>query len=281
MSISSVLGRWWLAVAVAACCGLVPSLAQAEIQVGVACSGKKAKSEKRTTDISYFIPVVWNIPQEEWENMYCVTHVKCVALGHCRADSPEEQDAADKLKQEIAAEEARLQRERRAKIAEAERRRERERQQADEERRQKAIVDAAEAARREKQLAADVARRAKQAADDAKRFGVSVDTAKELTDAREAARKKMPPAPEKCVIDHPASTQELDFTPMTMMQAKAQRDYAAVDRGQLCGGRGGSLGPLDCDKPADFFGAKFGSCKSVMRCAAYQETRQCARVTPQ
>lgn len=263
--------RSGLALALAAFMCLLPSLALAQLSYWIPCYGSQAEREGRTVNLAKKLNVnTVGMLVDDIENLYCVTPVKCVALGHCKASSPAQQAAADKLKREMAAEEARLQRERQAKAAQAERERERQRQQAEAERRQKEAEAAADKARREKMMAAE-----------AQRLRLSAQEAKRLVDAREDARKKMPPQPEKCTLDYPAYTQSLDFTPVTMLQARAEKDYAALDRSKLCNGRGGTIDALQCDKPANFFGARIGSCVATMRCPARQETKPCARATAQ
>lgn len=265
--------RVLLALVLSSAMGALPSLSHAADKLGfwIPCSGAKARSEGRSVDIrSYVKARTVGMYIDEIEDLYCVTPVKCVALGYCKAASPEEQAAADKLKREIAAEELRLERERQAKAAEAARKRELERQRAEEERK-----------RKEAAALAEKARLAKAAADDAERLRLSAAEAKRLVEAREAARKKMPRQPEKCTLDYPAYTQTLDLTPVILLQSKAEKDYAALDRGKLCNGRPGTLGPLQCEKPADFFGAKFGSCKATVQCPARQETKPCSRASAQ
>jgi len=116
---------------------------------------------------------------------------------------------------------------------------------------------------------------------EARRLQLSAQDAQRLVSAREAARKKMPPQPEKCTVDYPSFSQKLDMTPIVMLQAKAERDYAKLDPATLCNGKPGRLDPLQCDKPADFFGAKFASCSATMHCPARQETKTCARASAQ
>ncbi|SFG58570.1 hypothetical protein SAMN05518865_11482 [Duganella sp. CF458] len=253
------------------CMGMLPSLAHAQLSFWFPCTGAKAKAEKRSIDIRSHLRVNTNGMQiNDIEDLYCVTQVKCVALGYCKAASPQEQAAADKLKRELAAEEARLQRERQAKAAQAARERERERQNAEAERKRKEAAALAEKTRREKLAAAE-----------AQRLQLSAQEAQRLVTAREDARRKMPAQPEKCTLDYPAYTQKLDFTPIIMLQARAEKDYAALDRSKICNGHPGVLDPLQCDKPADFFGARIGSCAAVMRCPARQETKACARASAQ
>ncbi len=253
--------------------GVLPVPVHAEeLSFWFACSGGKARAEGRTIDLRSYLNVnTVGMLTDDIEDLYCITPLKCVALGHCKASSPEQQAAADQLKQEIAAEELRLERERQAMAAQAERERELERQRAEEERRRTEAAERAERARLEKLVAAD-----------AERLRLSEAEAKRLVDAREQARKKMPAkAQEHCTIDYAAYTQTLDFTPIVPLQAKAQKDYAAVDRSKLCNGHPGTLDPLQCDQPADFFGAKFGSCKAVMRCPARQENKPCNHASAQ
>lgn len=260
-----------LALVLATSAAIIPSLAYAQLSFYIPCSGSKARAEKRTEDIRGRMGVnTVGMRISDIEDLYCVTREKCVALGYCKAATPEEQAAADKLAKQLAAEEARLQRERQAKAAAAERERERARRQAEEERQRKAAAEAADKARREK-IAADEMQRRKLSAQEAKR----------LVDAREDARKKMPAQPEKCTIDYPAYSQKVDFTPIIMLHARAEKDHAAVDRSKMCNGRPGRLDPLQCDKPANFFGARFGSCTAMMHCPARQETRTCARASAQ
>lgn len=251
---------------------LLPSLAHAaELGFWFPCTGNKAKSEGRTVDIRSYLKVnTVGMRIDDIEDLYCVTRVKCVALGHCKASSPDEQAAADKLKREIAAEELRLERERQAKAAQAARERELERKKAEEDRKRREAAAAAEKARREKLVAAE-----------AQRLRLSAAEAKRLVEVREAARKKMPAQPEKCTLDYPAYTQKLDFTPVILLQSKAEKDYAALDRTKLCNGHPGTLDPLQCEKPADFFGARFGSCTAIMRCPARQESKPCNRASAQ
>lgn len=246
----------------------VPSLAHADLDIWFPCGkGSKARAEGRTEYIAEKMRVnTVGMKIRDIEDLYCVTPVKCVALGYCKASSPAEQKAADKLKREIAAEESRLQRERQAKAAQAER----ERKKAEEDRKRKEAAAAAERARREKLVAAE-----------AKRLGLSAQEAQRLFKARDEARKKMPPQPEKCTLDYPAYTQKLDFTPVILLQSAAERDYAALDRTKLCNGHPGTLDPLQCEKPADFFGAKFGSCTAKMHCPARQENKPCNRASAQ
>lgn len=263
--------RLLFAFVLSACMGMLPSLAHAQLSFWSPCSGAKAVAEKRSVDIRSYLRVnTVGMRISEIEDLYCVTQVKCVALGYCKAASPQEQAAADKLKREIAAEEARLQRERQARAAQAERDRELARQNAEAERKRKEAAALAEKTRREKL-----------AAEEARRLQLSAQEAQRLVTAREDARKKMPPQPEKCTLDYPAYTQKLDFTPIVMLQARAEKDYAALDRSKICNGHPGSLDPLQCDKPADFFGARIGSCAAVMRCPARQETKACARASAQ
>lgn len=260
-----------LAFALATSIGVLPSLAHAQLSIYFPCSGAKAKAEGRTRDIRSYLGVdTYGMKIDDLEDMYCVTQEKCVAMGHCKAATPQEQAAADKLKKNMAAEEARLQRERQAKLAQAERERERERKKAEEDRRRKEAEAVAEKARRDRMVAAE-----------AQRSRLSAEQAKRLVDAREDARKKMPPQPEKCTTDYPAYSQEVDFTAVMLLQARAERDYAAVDRSKICNGRPGTLGPLRCEKPANFFGARIGSCVATKQCPARQETQRCNRVSAQ
>lgn len=239
----------------------------AELSFWFPCTGSKAKSEQRTVDIRSYLNVnTVGMKVNDIEDLYCVTRVKCVALGYCAAASPEEQAAADKLQQEIAAEERRLQQERQAKAAQAER----ERQRVEQER-----IRQAAAAAEEKQ------RRATLAAAEAQRLKLSMQDASKLVEARENARKKMPVQPEKCAVDYPASTTKLDFTPIIMLESKAKKDYAAVDRSKMCNGHPGTLEPLQCSKSVNFFGANFASCEAMMRCPARQEIQPCNRVSAQ
>ncbi|VXC76913.1 hypothetical protein [Massilia sp. 9I] len=251
---------------------LLPSLAHAwQLSIWFPCTGSKAKAEKRTTDIRSSLGVnTVGMNIDDIEDLYCVTREKCVALGHCKASSPEEQAAADKLKKQLAAEEARMQRERQAKAAQAERDRALARQKAEEERRQKEAAELAEKKRREKMVA-----------DDAQRLKLSAAEAKRLVDAREEARKKMPKQPEKCTLDYPAYSQKLDLTPTIVLEAEGRKNYAAIDAAKMCNGRPGKLDPMQCDKPADFFGLKFAACSAMMHCPARQETKTCARASAQ
>lgn len=257
---------------IAAAMAGLPSLSlAAQLSFWFPCTGKKAKAEGRSVDIRSYLRVnTVGMKVDDIEDLYCVSPVKCVALGYCKASSPEQQAAADKLKRELAAEEARLNQERAAKAAAAKRAQELARQQAEEERRRKEAALAAEKARRERLVA-----------EEAQRLRLSAQEAQRLVAAREDARRKMPPQPEKCTVDYPAYSQKLDMTPIIMLQAKAEKDYARLDRATLCNGKPGRLDPLQCDKPADFFGARFASCSATMHCPARQETKTCARASAQ
>lgn len=244
-----------LAIVLATTLGLTSSLAHAELIIAGACSGKKAKAEGRTIPLEGY----YQDYSKFAEDLYCVTHVKCVALGECKASSPAEQAAADKLKRELAAEESRLQRERKAKSAQAER-----------ERKQAEAATAAEKARREKLAAAE-----------AKRLKLSAQDAKRLVETREDARKKMPAPPKKCTLEYPAYTQKLDFTPVILMKSKAERDYAAINRSTMCNGHPGELGPLQCENESDFFGTKYANCTAMKQCPARQESKPCNRTSIQ
>lgn len=247
--------------------GLLPSLAHAQVSFWIPCSGSKARAEGRSVDIRSYLRVnTVGMQINDVENLYCVTQVKCVALGYCRAASPEQQAAADELKREMAAEELQIQRERQAKAAEAARKR----QQAEEDRKRQLAAIAAETARREKLAAAE-----------AKRLQLSAQDAKRLVQTREDARKKMPAQPKKCTHDYAAYTKKLDFTPIVMLQAKAKKDYAALDRSKMCNGHPGTLAPLQCSQPVNFFGANIASCSAEMHCPARQETRPCNSASAQ
>lgn len=247
--------------------GLLPSLAHAQVSFWIPCSGSKARAEGRSVDIRSYLRVdTVGMQVNDVENLYCVTQVKCVALGYCRAASPEQQAAADELKREMAAEELQMQRERQAKAAEAARKR----QQAEEDRKRQLAAIAAETARREKLAAAE-----------AKRLQLSAQDAKRLVQTREDARKKMPAQPKKCTHDYAAYTKKLDFTPIVMLQAKAKKDYAALDRSKMCNGHPGTLAPLQCSQPVNFFGANIASCSAEMHCPARQETRPCNSASAQ
>lgn len=247
--------------------GLLPSLAHAQVSFWIPCSGSKARAEGRSVDIRSYLRVnTVGMQVNDIENLYCVTQVKCVALGYCQAASPEQQAAADELKREMAAEELQIQRERQAKAAEAERKR----LQAEEDRKRQLAAIAAEQARREKLAAAE-----------AKRLQLSAQNAKRLVEAREEARKKMPRQPEKCTHDYAAYTKKLDFTPVVMLQSKAMKDYAALDRSKICNGHPGTLAPLQCSQPVNFFGAKIASCTAEIHCPARQETKSCNRASAQ
>ncbi|MDQ9170921.1 cell envelope integrity protein TolA [Oxalobacteraceae bacterium R-40] len=253
--------RVLLAFVLSTTMGLLPSLAYAQLSYWIPCQmSGKAKSEGRTTYIGDYLKAkTVGMKTYDIEDLYCVTRVKCVALGHCKASSPDEQAAANKLKREIAAEESRLQRERQAKAAQAERNR----KKAEEDRQR------------------EEARRQKLAAAEEKRLRLSAPDAKRLVEAREEARKKMPPQPEKCTSVYPAYTQKLDFTPVVLLQSKAEKDYSSLDRSKMCNGHPGKLGPLECEKPADFFGLKFASCSATKRCPERKETRRCSRASAQ
>lgn len=98
---------------------LMPRPAHAQLGYWAMCSGHKAKTEGRSVDIRDYLRVnTIGMDIDDIEDLYCVSPIKCVALGHCKAASPAEQAAADQLKGEIAVEEARLERIRQAKAAE-------------------------------------------------------------------------------------------------------------------------------------------------------------------
>lgn len=243
---------------VAAVLSLAPSAARAQLGYWVPCTGSKAEAEGRNIDIRRYLNVnTVGMQVSDIEDLYCVTRAKCVALGHCTAATPAEQAAADTLKQDIAAEEARLQRERQAKAAE-------------EERQRKEIAAAAEKARRERLVAAE-----------AQRLRLSSQEAQRLVDAREQADKQRPPQPTTCTLDYPAYSEKLDFSPGLYLHSQAQKDYAAMDRSKVCGGHPGTLDPLQCTQPVNLFGASFASCTASLRCPARQETKPCTRTSAQ
>lgn len=214
------------------------------------------------------------------EDLYCVTQIKCVAMGHCTARNSEEQIAADKLKQQMAVEEERLKRERAAKEAEAAKKREEKRQE--EERIRKAEALKREQDRlREERAAAEKRRMERQIAEDARRLGLTIDDSRRLAQARDEAQRRMPRNSENCTNQYPAYDTELDLTQTLMVVAKAEKAYAAVDRSKACNGHPGTLSPLRCDKPADFFGLKIAACKATLSCPAREETRPCTRSSAQ
>lgn len=263
--------RLLLSVFVATSIGIASPSPAAGVNFWSPCSGAKAKAEGRSVDIRSYLRVrTTGMKISDIEDLYCVTPIKCVVLGHCKAASPEQQAEADKLRREIAAEEARLQRERAIKAAAAQRAQELERQRTETERR-----------RKDAELAVEKARRARLMTAEAQRLKLSAQEAQRLVDAREDARRKMPPQPEKCTVDYAAYTQKVDMTPVIMLQAQAEKDYAGLDRAKLCNGRPGKLDPLKCDKPANLFGFKLANCSTSVHCPAYQETKACARASAQ
>lgn len=123
-----------------------PYLAHAQLSIGgSSCSYGKPRSEGRTEDLGqkYNVRVSYPIATEDYQARYCVTEEKCIALGYCKASSPAEQAAAEKLHPEAVAERARLQRERQEREAQAER----ERRAAEAERNRKAAEVARETQR--------------------------------------------------------------------------------------------------------------------------------------
>jgi hypothetical protein len=261
-----------LACFLACLLALLPTLACAQLSIWLRCKETNAAAEGRTIYVGEMLKAnTRGMYIKDLEDMYCVTPVKCVAMGLCKASSPQEQAAADKLKRDMAGEEARLESERRRKAEQAaQREREDERQHREDERKRKETAATDEKLRREQAAAAE-----------ARRLGLNALDARIVADAREAARNKMPPQPEKCTLDIPASTREIDFSTVMLLQARSEKEYAATNRSRMCGGHPGTLGPLECEKPTDFFGARIGACKAVLQCPARQETRQCVRATAQ
>lgn len=101
-----------------------PHFAHAQIGIYLPCMESKARSEERTIYIANYLKVnTIGMQIDDIEDLYCVTRDKCVAMGYCKASSPTEQAAADKLHPEAMAERARLQREQQQREAQAERNR--------------------------------------------------------------------------------------------------------------------------------------------------------------
>lgn len=120
-----------------------PYLAHAQLSIGGSpCRDGKPRSEGRTEDLGqkYNVRISYPIAIEDYQARYCVTEEKCIALGYCKANSPAEQAAAEKLHPEAVAERARLQREQQEQEAKAER----ERRAAEAERNRKAAEVARE-----------------------------------------------------------------------------------------------------------------------------------------
>ena len=102
----------------------------------------------------------------------------------------------------------------------------------------------------------------------------------EFARSKIAAEKVLPPKPQKCVIETNQSTGEMNFS--LYRTVKASNDaYTKVNKGDLCNGNGGSLGPLNCPNPVNLFGMQISNCTAVVTCPPTKKEVPCASATRQ
>ncbi len=230
-------------------------------------SQSNAKAEGRTEYIAEKMGVsTRGINVNKLEDLYCVTRPKCIALGYCTAKNTQEQLEADKLKKQMVAEEAKLKREQQRLAAEAEAKRKQEESRilAEEKRRQ-------DEARLEKHKIE------KLASDESKRLNLSQSDALKLANAKYQATKVMPKSPQKCVMEYPAHKSTIQLSSYNTTMNHVNNSYSQLDRSSLCNGRGGTLGPLKCEKPLNFMGTAIVKCSAEVSCPNERVETACSR----
>ena len=226
-----------------------------------------AKAEGRTEYIAEKMGVnTRGINVNKLEDLYCVTRPKCIALGYCTASNIQEQVEADKLKKQMVAQEAKLKREQQRLISEAEAKR-----------KQEEARIAAEEKRRQDETQLEKQKIEKLASDESKRLNLSQADAFKLANAKYQATKVMPKSAQKCVTEYPAHKSTIQLSSYNTTMNHVNNSYSQLDRSSLCNGRGGTLGPLKCEKPLNFMGTAIVKCSAEVSCPAERVETICSR----
>lgn len=194
----------------------------------------------------------------EYNEKYCVSHIKCVAMGYCKAQDAEEERQANELKQKLEAERRQIERD--AAIA-------------------KQKAEAAEKTRMEQERV-EKEKITNEAKNAQSKYKLNNRDALEFAQSKVAAEKVLPPKPQKCIIETKQSTGEINFS--LYRTVKASNDaYSKVNKSDLCNGNGGSLGPLNCPNPINMFGMQISNCSAVVTCPPNKKEVPCSSAARQ
>lgn len=189
----------------------------------------------------------------ERENEYCVTRVKCIALGYCKTSDPKEQAEADKIKKEMEA------------LAEEQRRRQAER----------AAAKAAERRRQEEAALRKEQERQALIAEEARNRKISHQEARTLVSVREEAQSSMPPEKECYTESIPATSYQISL--YYGDEQNNRRLWSDEKRRIESGNEQCTVGPMEVTEKAIFPNGflatewKVKEWRATVNCAAKQE----------
>ncbi|MDV2468923.1 hypothetical protein QR674_07990 [Acinetobacter chinensis] len=233
--------------------------AEGTVSLWAPCMGYYDENNQRMIDIGSKMGVSGRgMKRQEYDDKYCVSYVKCIALGYCTTQDAGQQKKANELKKKLEAE--KRQREREAQLS-------------------KQKAEAAEKVRIEKERVekAKIAAEAKKAES---KYKLNNRDALEFAQSKVAAEKVLPPKPQKCIIETKQSTGQMNFSLYRTIQASKDA-YSKVNKGDLCNGNGGSLGTLDCPNPVNLFGMQIANCTATVTCPPTKKEVPCSSATRQ